>query len=147
MITTQLVIDCADPAGLVRFWCAALDYRPVPPPDGFDTWNAFYLSIGVPAEELPADGDAIDRIHDPDGLGSPIWFQVVPEAKTVKNRLHLDLLVGGGRGVPPASRRERVDAKVAGLLAAGASIVRTMDDEHHYGVTLRDPEGNEFCVA
>lgn len=67
----------------------------------------------------------------------------------VKNRLHLDLLVGGGRSVPLAERRERVVAKVASLARAGATVMRTTDtpEQDHYAVLLHDPEGNEFCVV
>jgi len=144
----QLTIDCADPDAQVRFWAVALGYVPKPPPDGFDSWRAWYESVGVPAEEL-GDGDCTDRLVDPDGKGPDIWFQQVPEGKVGKNRLHLDVFVGGGRTVPLAIRRERVDAKVADLLAAGASTYRIGGDADpdHYGVLMRDPEGNEFCIA
>src|SRR5262245_10367564 len=117
----QLTIDCADPAPLVRFWAQALGYVPLDPPDGHLTWRDWYLSIGVPEEEL-ASGDCADRLTDPDGRGPNIWFQGVPEGKVVKNRLHLDLKVGGGRSLPLAARKQRVDLKVAELLAAGARV-------------------------
>ncbi|WP_027346871.1 VOC family protein [Hamadaea tsunoensis] len=144
----QLTIDCADPDRLVPFWAAALDYRPQDPPEGHATWRDFYVSVGVPAEEL-GDGDCADRLLDPAGNGPSIWFQVVPEKKTIKNRLHLDVMAGGGRSVPLPERRERVDAKVAELVGLGATVLRKHDGEtsDHYGVTLADPEGNEFCVA
>jgi len=144
----QLTIDCADPDAQVRFWAVALGYVPKPPPDGFDSWRAWYESVGVPAEEL-GDGDCTDRLVDPDGKGPDIWFQQVPEGKAGKNRLHLDVFVGGGRTVPFPTRRERVNAKAAELLAAGASTYGVSDDPEsgHYGVLMRDPEGNEFCVA
>jgi hypothetical protein len=144
----QLTIDCADPGGLVVFWATALGYVPKPPPEGFETWRAWYLSVNVPEEEL-GEGDCTDRLMDPEGRGPDIWFQVVPEGKVVKNRLHLDLFAGGGRSLPLATRRERVDAKVAELRAAGASVVRMGGEPEmdHYGVVMRDPEGNEFCVA
>ena len=144
----HLTIDCANPGVLVPFWAVALGYVPKPPPEGFDTWRAWYLSVGVPADEL-GDGDCADRLVDPEGRGPTIWFQVVPEGKTVKNRLHLDLFVGGGRTVPMQTRRERVDAKVATLLAAGATMVRGGENPEidHYFAVLLDPEGNEFCVA
>ena len=48
----QLVIDCADPDRLARFWAAALGYEPAPPPDGFSTWNDYYRDLGVPEEDL-----------------------------------------------------------------------------------------------
>jgi hypothetical protein len=147
-IEYQLTIDCADPGRLVAFWASALGYVPKPPPDGFATWRDYYLSINIPAEEL-GEGDCTDRLVDPSGRAPGIWFQPVPEGKVVKNRLHLDLLVGGGRGVPLAQRRERVGVKVKSLARAGATVVRTDDTpEHdHYSVLLQDPEGNEFCVV
>jgi hypothetical protein len=148
VIEYQLTVDCARPSQQVAFWAAALGYVPKPPPAPFPTWREYYLSIDIPEDELE-DGDCADRLIDPSGKAPGIWFQQVPEGKTVKNRLHLDLLVGGGRSVPLATRRERVDATVATLTALGATAVRTGDHpEHdHYAVTLHDPEGNEFCVV
>jgi hypothetical protein len=147
-IEWQLTIDCADPDVLVPFWAQALGYVPAPPPPGHATWRDWYLSAGVPAEEL-GDSDCVDRLADPDGHGPLIWFQIVPERKSLKNRLHLDLKVGGGRSVPLELRRERVDAKVASLVATGATVLRSAEDieNNHYACTLADPEGNEFCVV
>ena len=71
----QLVIDCADPDRLARFWAAALGYELAPPPAGFATWNDFYRELGVPEEEL---ADGADRISDPQGHGPAIWFHVSP---------------------------------------------------------------------
>jgi hypothetical protein len=144
----QLTIDCADPSRQVAFWAAALGYEPKPPPEPFGTWREFYLSINVPEDEL-GDGDCADRLIDPSGKAPGIWFQAVPEGKGVKNRLHLDLLVGGGRAEPIATRRARVDAKVASLVAIGATVAKTDNtpEMDHYAVQLHDPEGNEFCVV
>jgi hypothetical protein len=66
----------------------------------------------------------------------------------VKNRLHLDLGVGGGRQVPLETRRERVDAEAERLLAAGATRLRILSEEavDHYAVVMADPEGNELCL-
>ncbi|MFE6853872.1 VOC family protein, partial [Streptomyces sp. NPDC057674] len=64
--------------------------------------------------------------------------------------VHLDLKVGGGRGVPLALRRERVDGEVARLTSLGATILYTMDEPNgmeYYAVVLQDPEGNEFCLV
>jgi hypothetical protein len=94
----QLVIDCADPDRLARFWAAALGYGIEPPPLGHATWNDYWREVGVPEEEL---GDGEDSIVDPEGRGPRIWFQVVPDTKTIKN---------------------------------------------HYGVAMRDTEGNEFDI-
>lgn len=147
-IEFQLTIDCRDPSVLVPFWAEALSYIPQPPPDGFQTWRDWYRSIGVPDDEL-GDGDGTDRLVDPDGKGPRIWFQVVPEGKVTKNRLHLDLNVGGGRALPLATRKRRVDAKVAELSTAGATTLRvSVHPEHdHYYAVMQDPEGNEFCVV
>jgi Glyoxalase-like domain len=145
----QISIDCADPVGLVRFWSAALGYVPEPPPAGFATWNDYWRDVGVPDDELPTDVDAQDSIVDPAGVGPRVRFQVVPEPKAGKNRLHLDLKVSGGRGVPLADRRQRVLAEARRLTALGATELRTLDSEglDHFAVVLADPEGNEFCVA
>jgi hypothetical protein len=147
-IEFQLVIDCRDPDVLVPFWAGALGYTPQPPPAGFATWRDWYRSIGIPDDEL-GDGDCADRLVDPDGNGPRIWFQVVPEGKVAKNRLHLDIKVGGGRAVPLATRKRRVDAKAAELRAAGATTLSVGEHpEHdHYSVLMQDPEGNEFCVV
>lgn len=119
----QLTIDCADPGRLVPFWAQALGYVPTEPPPGHTSWRKYYLRIGVQEAELEA-GAAVDRLVDPTGRGPAIWFQVVPEGKSVKNRLHIDLKVGGGRAVQLPERRRRVDAKVASLEVAGVSVVR-----------------------
>ena len=144
-VSYQLVIDCASPDPLARFWAEALHYVVAPAPDGFDTWDDFYRSIGVPEEEL--DGSA-DSIVDPRGEGPRIWFQVVPEPKSVKNRFHIDVNASGGRGVPLDARRELVEAEAERLVALGATRVRTLSGEvaGHYAVALLDPEGNEFDV-
>ena len=115
--------DAADPHRLAAFWAAALGY------------------VAEPGYDEP-DGASI---VDPDGRGPAISFLRVPEPKTAKNRLHLDLRVAGD---DPAARERLIRAKVAELVTAGATEIR----EQHYGdrlghVVLHDPEGNEFCVA
>ncbi|GGY46089.1 VOC family protein [Streptomyces omiyaensis] len=150
-LTLQLTIDCADPARLVPFWAEALRYVPEPPPEGHASWRAYWAACGVPEEELgDAGGDLPESLVDPAGAGPRVWFQRVPEPKTAKNRVHLDLKVGGGRAVPLALRRTRVDGEVSRLTALGATVLYTMDEPHgtdHYAVVLQDPEGNEFCVV
>jgi glyoxalase superfamily protein len=73
---------------------------------------------------------------------------VVPERKTAKNRLHLDIHVGGGRAVPIETRRQRVDAEAGRLAGLGALLVGVVNTEglDHYGVAMKDPEGNEFDI-
>ncbi|MCY0950900.1 VOC family protein [Streptomyces sp. H27-S2] len=149
-MTLQLTVDCADPRRMVAFWAEALGYTPEPAPGGHTTWRAYWQDLGVPPEELPdGSGETPESIVDPDGRNPRIWFQQVPEPKNGKNRLHLDLKVGGGRDVAIGVRIERVTRKVTRLTAAGATVLHIMDepDMPYYAVVLQDPEGNEFCVV
>ena len=141
----QLVIDCADPDLLARFWADALGYELAPPPAGYATWNDFYRHVGVPEEQLV---DGADRISDPEGNGPTIWFQVVEDPKQVKNRLHLDIHASGDLRDPIGIRRERVDAEAARLEELGATITGAFVEAglDHYAVGMRDPEGNEFDI-
>ncbi len=144
-VAFQLVIDCTDPEPLARFWAAALGYQIAPPPAGFATWDDYWREIGVPEEDL---GIGEDRIVDPVGRGPQIWFQVVADPKTVKNRLHLDISASGGRALPIETRMERVDAEARRLAALGATMVGVLQEEgvDHYAVAMKDPEGNEFDI-
>lgn len=145
MVRFQLVIDCADPDRLARFWAAALHYQFEPAPEGFESWDDYYRDLGLGDEDL---GIGEDRISDPDGAGPRIWFQQVKEVKTVKNRLHLDISVGGGRSVPMQTRVARVDAEAQRLVGLGATMTRALGEPglDHYGIAMTDPEGNEFDV-
>lgn len=142
----QITIDCHDPDAQARFWAAALGYELQPPPEGFDTWREYWTSLGVPPEEVE---DGFDSIVDPLQRGPRVWFQRVPEAKSLKNRIHFDLFVGGGREVPFEERKPRVRAKATELEAIGATVRGVMDspEQGHFAIGLNDPEGNEFDVA
>ena len=141
----QLVVDCRDPDRLARFWAAALGYVLEPPPEGFATWDDWRRNIGLPESEL---GIGADSIVDPCGDGPRIWFHVVPDAKVVKNRLHLDIHVSGSRSDPLATRTQRVDAEARRLADLGATITGPLGDGSldHYAVGMKDPEGNEFDI-
>jgi Glyoxalase-like domain len=139
----QVVIDCADPARLARFWAEALGYRVQPPPEGFESWEAWLRDAGIPEE----DWNSASAVVDPDGAGPRIYFQRVPERKQTKNRVHLDLNVGGSIGTPLAERQARVDAEVDRLIGLSAAVARPGSVERgEYWVVMQDPEGNEFCV-
>lgn len=142
--TVQVVIDCADPASLAAFWAEALRYEIEPPPPGFASWQAWVEQSGAPRERW---NDA-SAIVDPDGVGPRIFFQRVPEPKTVKNRVHLDVHVGD-RSMQPEERQALAAAEVERLVALGASIVEADRTDPDFGgrwTVLQDPEGNEFCV-
>ena len=142
----QITFDCADPDRMARFWAEALRYDLQGPPDGFNSWRDYWASVGVPADEVE---DGFDYIIDPAGRAPRMWFQQVPEGKSVKNRLHFDILVGGGRSVPLDERRRHVDTEAVRLTGLGASELRKMDspDQGHYAIAMADPEGNEFDVV
>jgi hypothetical protein len=141
--TWTLTFDCGDACAQAQFWALALDYAPAAPPDGFSSWDAWAAFCDVPEDE---HGD-VAALEDPDGSGPRISFLRVPEPKTAKNRIHLDVRVGGGRQVPATERWPRVRARVELLRAAGATVIA----EHSLNgspdhVVMADPGGNEFCV-
>lgn len=142
----QITFDCADPDAMARFWATALRYDLQDPPEPFESWKAYWISVGVPDDEVD---DGYDSIVDPEASRPRIWFQQVPESKQVKNRIHFDLLVGGGRSVPIEERRKRVRAEASRLSDAGASLIREMDspDAGHFAIAMADPEGNEFDLV
>ena len=139
----QVVIDAHDPASLSAFWAAALADRgyavPAPPGD-FADWPAFLAAHGVP-EERWNDASAIEAQGHP-----RIFFQRVEEPKAGKNRVHVDLLAGGGPAVPLDEQRERVALEVARLEGLGATRVEDHADLGVHWCVMRDPEGNEYCV-
>ena len=140
----SLTIDCADVSAVAPFWMLALGYAERPPPAGWGSWEDWLAAQGVPEEEW----HDVAYLADPEGRLPSVSFLRVPEPKTVKNRVHLDLQVSGGRDVPPQVREERIRAKVAELVAAGGTIAWEAPGpaglDH---VTVRDPEGNELCVV
>ena len=117
---------------------------PEPVPGGFASWDDYWRSVGVPDEDL---GIGTDSIVEPGGHGPRIWFQIVPEAKTVKNRLHLDVHASSGCPLPietPGSsgRRGGPAGQPRGHAGPGAQAPGL----DHYGVAMQDPEGNEFDI-
>jgi hypothetical protein len=135
-IQLQVTIDCTNPAQLAEFWAAALHYKVQGPPTGFASWEAYLESQNVPQAEW---GD-FSAIVDPAGKGARIYLQRVPESKTVKNRLHLDL--NASKEDPDAVPHVLVEAMVERLKGLGA---RELYREESW-VTMADPEGNEFCI-
>ena len=139
-----LTFDCHDAAGMARFWTVALGYVEAPPPEGWDTWEDWLRHFQVPEDEW-GDGASL---QDPQGLLPSISFLKVPEPKTAKNRLHLDLQVTGGRHVDQDKREKLIEGMVEVLLEAGGSVsYRSVQDGKLDHVTMADPEGNEFCVV
>ncbi|WP_432041971.1 VOC family protein [Streptomyces cadmiisoli] len=117
---TELAIDCADPDALARFWCSVLGYAVQKVEDGV-------VTIGSPA--VPEGKERLGPVPP------TLTFARVPEGKTVKNRLHID--------VNPADREQ--DEEVRRLLGLGARRADVGQGDESW-VVLTDPEGNEFCV-
>ena len=127
-MTTHWTLGCdaTDPHALATFWSVALGYVPEP---GYDDPHGA-------------------SIVDPDGVGPAIGFLRVPEAKTAKNRVHVDIRVAGEPPWDMPERERLIRAKVSELLDHGATQVREeFYDEDLGHVVMLDPEGNEFCVA
>jgi catechol 2,3-dioxygenase-like lactoylglutathione lyase family enzyme len=121
---TEIVVDCRDAVGQATFWTAVLGYHVVRSDDG-------QVEIG-PWEREPAD--LAERVRRAPAVPTVV-FLTVPEGKTVKNRLHLDLRPVG------CSHAEEVER----LLGLGARRADIGQGEVPW-VVLADPEGNEFCV-
>ena len=138
----QVVFDAAEPEKLGEFWALALGYVPEQPPEGFVSWEDFARSIGLPDEEFGSQYALVD----PEGSGPRIYFQKVPERKTAKNRVHLDIRVAG-REIRGEERRRLVSEHVERLMQAGATVAWETDDIRGSAIIMRDPEGNEFCVT
>jgi hypothetical protein len=138
----QVVFDAAEPERLAEFWGLALGYVTEPAPEGFASWEEFARDAGIPESDF---GEQSSRI-DPTGEGPRLYFQRVPEGKTAKNRVHLDVRVAG-REVRGEERKRLVSEHVERLVQAGASLAWTNDDSRGDSIVMRDPEGNEFCVT
>jgi len=131
----QITVDCIDSDTMCEFWSIALGYVKEPPPAGYLSWEDFLRSNDI---TMPPHG-AIGAIVDPNGSGPRVLFMRVPEPKSVKNRLHLDLRAGRSDGAK--------QAKIEELRQAGATDVRRVDEHGEWWMVMADPEGNEFCVT
>lgn len=138
----QVTFDCTDPARVGDFWASALGYKVQDPPEGFQSWEEFLAAQGIPEDER----SSAYAVVDPDGVGPRLYFQRVPEPKTAKNRVHLDVNVGGGRQTPMGERRRRVDTEAERLIREGATKLRADVEHGEYWIVMQDPEGNEFCL-
>jgi hypothetical protein len=118
---TELAIDCADPGALARFWCSVLGYEVQGEEDDL-------VTIGSPL--VPEGRDRVGPVPP------TLTFVRVPEGKTVKNRLHIDV---------NATDREQHE-EVRRLVELGARPADVGQGDDVSWVVLADPEGNEFCV-
>ncbi|WP_059005728.1 VOC family protein [Streptomyces specialis] len=135
----DLTLDCADASVLAAFWKTALGYVDEPPPAPFTTREEWLASFDPPEDDSADDGA---WLCDPDGAGPRLSILKVPEPRTAKNRLHIDIRVPG-HGTP-GERWQRIRAEADRLVRAGGRVVEEFDGHH---IVMADPEGNVFCVA
>ncbi|MBO0917183.1 VOC family protein [Streptomyces laculatispora] len=135
----DLTLDCADAQVLAVFWKTALGYIDKPPPPPFTTREEWFASFDLPEDDHVDDSA---WLCDPDGAGPGLSILKVPEPKTAKNRLHMDVRVPG-HGTPD-ERWARIKAESERLVQAGGAALEVFDGHH---ILMADPEGNEFCVA
>ncbi len=138
--TFQVAVDCADPHGLADWWAEALGWQVEPSDEAFIR-KMVDAGYATDADTTTHRGVLVwkegQAINHPEGSAPRMLFQLVPEAKTVKNRMHLDIRVG----------EEHIEQEVARLTAAGARELHRGRQGPHWWVTMADPEGNEFCVS
>jgi hypothetical protein len=145
-VSFQVVVDCDDPHELAEWWALTLGWTMEPTDEAFirrmidegyasqdetRTWKGqLWWATGAAILHPEASGDAPAR---------RILFQKVPEAKTVKNRAHLDLRV--------TAAGAELDAARDALLERGATYLHSASQGPHRWHTMADPEGNEFCIT
>ena len=136
--TIQIAIDSHDPHALNEFWAETVGYDKEDHHDMIEKLLA--AGQATTDDTITRNGRLAWKIAaacvDPDGVGPRLLFQEVPEGKTVKDRIHLDLHVG-----------DRKDAVIASCLERGATKLWDGRQGPQTWVTLADPEGNEFCVS
>lgn len=134
----QVAFDAHDPHRVADFWAAALHYtkedhsaivRQLLEAGQIQDDDTVEVDVGLGFRDAAA-------CQDPAGLRPRLYFQRVPESKTVKNRVHLDIHVGSDQVEQEADRLEDL----------GATRAWISHDRGPYTITLRDPEGNELCL-
>jgi Glyoxalase-like domain len=141
--TVQVTFDSADPNALAYFWNQVLGYEYDAPPPGFGTWEEALEHFGVPEDER----NNASACHDPDGEGPRLYFQKVPEGKSAKNRVHLD--VRAAPGLEGDERMAALEAECERLVELGATRLQRFEPDPPMGqgtIVMQDPEGNEFCL-
>ena len=141
----QIVVDCKNPHELADWWAETLEWAVEPQDEAF-IHSMIEQGFATEAETTTHRGKLVWRegaaIRPPDELDAKapahrVLFQIVPEEKTVKNRVHWDVRLAGGDK----------DAVRAALEARGATFLWSANQGPHSWHTMADPEGNEFCIS
>ena len=138
--TFQVTIDSTAPHPLADWWAEALGWEREPTDEAFIR-RMVEAGHAAESDTMQHDGRLVwavgAAIRHPEDAAPRVLFQLVPEPKTVKNRVHLDVRVGA----------ENVDAEVARLSARGATVLHHGKQGPYRWVTMADPEGNELCIT
>lgn len=144
-LNIQIVVDCRNPHELADWWAESLDWAVEPQDEGFIR-SMIDQGFATEAETQLHQGKLVWRIgaaiRPPEELDAKpparrILFQTVPEAKTVKNRMHWDVNLAG---------KDKDEVRAA-LEARGATFLWTASQGPYSWHTMADPEGNEFCIG
>ena len=137
----QIVIACDDPMRLMEFWADALDYILQPPPDGFETWEQFADTVGIPVDRR----NDLGAVVDPEGVGPRILFERW-DGGAPNQRIHIDVN-SVGDGVGGDDRLQRLAAERARLELLGATFkTEASGMAGETWIEMFDPEENWFCV-
>ena len=135
---TQVTFDTANPHTQAKFWAEVLSLEVE---DHSALVDELVNDGAMPAgDRITVDGRSAFRevaaCSDPTGVEPRLYFQRVPEGKTAKNRVHLDIHV----------EPDQKEAEVSRLVSLGAELLGVHSDRGPKTYVLRDPEGNEFCL-
>jgi hypothetical protein len=134
----QIAFDAADPHALAAFWADVMGYEVE---DHSELVDSLVEAGRIPASDrIVVDGHTafadVAAARDPRGLSPRLFFQRVPEPKTAKNRVHIDVRV----------EEDRREAESQRLIGKGATLLWITSDRGPVTYTMQDPEGNEFCL-
>ncbi|MFZ2178625.1 MAG: VOC family protein [Rhodococcus sp. (in: high G+C Gram-positive bacteria)] len=136
----QVTVDSENPHSLAKWWAQTLGWEVEPSDENFIR-GLVQAGHAQESDTMEFEGVLVWRegagIRDPEHPERPrVLFQLVPEKKTVKNRLHLDLRVGDDRADVARQLEQR-----------GATFLHRGRQGPSEWITMADPEGNEFCVS
>jgi hypothetical protein len=138
--TFQVTIDSRAPHPLADWWADALGWEREPSDEAFIR-SMIEQGLASESDTMRHGGELVwvegAAIRHPTGGAPRVLFQLVPEPKTVKNRVHLDVRVAP----------DDIAAEVARLTARGATVLHEGQQGPHRWVTIADPEGNELCIS
>jgi hypothetical protein len=140
----QVTVDATDPHVLADWWAETLGWVVEPTDEAFIR-RMIDAGYATAEDTRSYNGALVWKVgaairHPEESEQAPrprVLFQLVPEAKAVKNRVHLDVRVG----------MDNLDAELERLTARGATFLHRGQQGPYSWITVADPEGNEFCIS